>query len=79
MTNAGIRRTVYVLLGLLIFGVLAVTGTRYQRDIRAARERVSAGSRIAQTPCGPIEYAETSGGPPVLVVHGSGEIGRAHV
>ncbi|MEO7245329.1 MAG: alpha/beta hydrolase [Rubrivivax sp.] len=72
MTNEGLRRTVYVLLGLLAVALLAMTSTRYQRDIRAARERVSAGSRIAQTPCGPIEYAETGDGPPVLVVHGAG-------
>jgi 2-hydroxy-6-oxonona-2,4-dienedioate hydrolase len=44
----------------------------YQRDIRAARDRVSSGSRIAETPCGPIEYAVAGDGPPLLVVHGAG-------
>ena len=44
----------------------------YQRDIGKARERVSMGSAVAQTRCGPIEYAERGKGQPVLVVHGAG-------
>jgi pimeloyl-ACP methyl ester carboxylesterase len=44
----------------------------YRRDIRRARERISAGSRIVETPCGPVEYAFVGDGPPVLVVHGAG-------
>ena len=54
-------------------GALALySSLRYRRAIRAARARVSEGSRIVGTPCGPIEYAETGAGPPVLVVHGAG-------
>ena len=33
---------------------------------------MSSGSKIAQTSCGPIEYAVAGDGPPVLVVHGAG-------
>lgn len=44
----------------------------YRRDIGAARRRVSIGSAVADTRCGPIEYAERGKGPPVLVVHGAG-------
>lgn len=44
----------------------------YRQDIRAARERVAAGSNIAQTPRGPIEYAVRGEGPPILMVHGAG-------
>ena len=44
----------------------------YQRDIQQARHRVSSGSQIAETTCGPIEYAVTGDGPLVLVVHGAG-------
>jgi len=44
----------------------------YQRDIQQARHRVSSGSQIAETACGPIEYAVTGDGPLVLVVHGAG-------
>ena len=44
----------------------------YRHDIARAHERIGSGSRIAQTPCGPIEYAIAGDGPPVLVVHGAG-------
>src|SRR3954470_21793656 len=44
----------------------------YGRDIAAARERVASGSQIAQTPCGPIEYASLGSGPALLIVHGAG-------
>jgi pimeloyl-ACP methyl ester carboxylesterase len=59
-----------VLLGLAGLAVFAYVS--YARDIRPARERVAMGSRVAQTPCGPIEYAVIGEGPPVLVVHGAG-------
>lgn len=45
---------------------------RYADDIDRARRRVAAGSEIARTPCGVIEYAVAGSGPPVLMVHGSG-------
>ncbi|MDD4856134.1 MAG: alpha/beta hydrolase [Sulfuricurvum sp.] len=51
---------------------MALVFARYQRDIHQARKRISVGSQIAQTPCGPIEYAVAGDGPPVLVVHGAG-------
>ena len=44
----------------------------YERDIGAARRRVAAGSEVAMTKCGPIEYAERGRGRPVLLVHGAG-------
>jgi pimeloyl-ACP methyl ester carboxylesterase len=53
-------------------GFSALAWFKYRRDIQRARERISAGSRIAETPCGPIEYAQAGDGPPVLVVHGAG-------
>ena len=43
----------------------------YGRDLEAARQRVDSGSRIADTPCGPIEYAIRGEGQPLLVVHGA--------
>lgn len=72
MAKAGILRPVAVLAGLLLAGLATLTYTGYQRDIREARQRIATGSRIAQTACGPIEYAETGAGAPVLVVHGAG-------
>ncbi len=56
---------------LLLIGA-AVIYIRYAHDIRAARARVTSGSQIVNTPCGPIEYAVAGEGPPVLVVHGAG-------
>lgn len=44
----------------------------YRRDARRAYDRVSTGSQIAETRCGPIEYAVAGEGPAVLVVHGAG-------
>ena len=68
-----------VKMGWLILGAVSVllvlgagqVGTRYLRDIRAARERVqNLGSRVIETDCGPIEYAAFGEGYPVLVIHG---------
>ena len=58
--------------GLLLAGLTGVVYTGYHRDITHARERVSTGSQVAPTACGPIEYAATGAGKPVLVVHGAG-------
>src|SRR5215471_3626313 len=52
--------------------LLGVAWTRYRREIRRQRLRASTGSQIAETPAGPIEYAEAGKGQPVLVVHGAG-------
>jgi pimeloyl-ACP methyl ester carboxylesterase len=44
---------------------------RYQADLARARQRLAAaGGRVAQTACGPIEYATAGAGIPVLEVHG---------
>lgn len=58
-------------------GTLAVFGgylarSAYKRDIAAARARVSAGSCLADTPRGPVEYALAGEGAPVLMIHGAG-------
>jgi 2-hydroxy-6-oxonona-2,4-dienedioate hydrolase len=55
---------------LLAVGALATTVT-YRRDLATARARVSSGL-VAETACGPIEYAVRGTGPTVLVVHGAG-------
>jgi pimeloyl-ACP methyl ester carboxylesterase len=57
---------------LVAAGLFALIYASYRRDIGEARERASTGSQIAQTRCGPIEYAAVGEGPPVLVVHGAG-------
>jgi pimeloyl-ACP methyl ester carboxylesterase len=60
---------------LVLAAVTAATvlvGLGYRRDMGEARARVASGSRMASTPCGPIEYADVGSGAPVLLVHGAG-------
>lgn len=72
MSGARSRYVVWSLAGLAVLGIAWFIYATYQRDIRAARERVAMGSHMAQTRCGPIEYAVVGEGPPVLIVHGAG-------
>jgi pimeloyl-ACP methyl ester carboxylesterase len=69
------RRTSGIL-SLVALGIVTAFSARvlprYRRDIRQARRLLSTRSRIAETRCGPIEYAVIGEGPPVLVVHGAG-------
>jgi 2-hydroxy-6-oxonona-2,4-dienedioate hydrolase len=59
-------------LALLGAGMAGAIGyVAYRRVLDAARERIRAGTVVA-TACGPIEYAATGEGRPVLVVHGAG-------
>lgn len=62
--------------GLTTVGLAMASGTfvglRYGQDMQAARARLAAGSRTIETACGMIEYGESGGGKPVLVVHGAG-------
>ncbi|MBN1239199.1 MAG: alpha/beta hydrolase [Gammaproteobacteria bacterium] len=57
---------------VLLAAAAALTHALYRRDIQSARERISTGSRIADTRCGPIEFAVAGDGLPLLVVHGAG-------
>jgi len=52
--------------------VLIWIAALYRRDLGEARRRVSTGSVVVPTRCGPIEYADRGKGRPVLVVHGAG-------
>jgi 2-hydroxy-6-oxonona-2,4-dienedioate hydrolase len=69
MPRVRVSRAVSILVGLLVVGLAY---TSYERDIHQARQRVSTGSQMVQTPCGQIEYALAGDGRPVLVVHGAG-------
>src|SRR5262245_20535811 len=65
------KRSLIWVLAAIAVGVIWIA-VAYQRDIGAARRRVSTGSTVVETRCGPIEYAERGKGPPVLAVHGAG-------
>lgn len=77
------KRAALIMTGLLVAAVLLLTGFRFQRDIEAAGARIAVGSRVVDTPCGAIEYADAGSGPPLLMIHGAGggfdqglEVGR---
>ncbi|HKP52064.1 MAG TPA: alpha/beta hydrolase [Chloroflexia bacterium] len=54
---------------LILGTALYLHYSAYMRDLKA---RLRAGSRIAQTTFGPIEYASIGDGPAVLILHGIG-------
>jgi len=72
VTHSGASWGVAIAIGLFVGGLAAWTYTTYHRDIEQARARVASGSRIAETACGPIEYAISGNGPPLLAIHGAG-------
>jgi len=63
-------------LGIAVLAIVAAIATvgygLYRRDLKAAQARLAGASEVVTTPCGPIEYATTGTGPPVLFVHGAG-------
>jgi pimeloyl-ACP methyl ester carboxylesterase len=65
-------RTTLIVAACAVVGLTAVSYARYRPNLDRARARISTGSRIVETPCGRIEYAEQGAGPPVVVVHGAG-------
>jgi len=76
MKSSVAKRTFSLALLAAVPASLAVAGAlvyrRYRRDIRAARARISSGSKLENTPSGLIEYADVGTGAPVFVIHGAG-------
>lgn len=66
------KRMILLVALAVIAAVLGAVSYFYQHDIALANARVASGSQLAQTPCGPIEYAEAGAGSPLLVLHGAG-------
>jgi pimeloyl-ACP methyl ester carboxylesterase len=60
--------TILVVIGMLV----AASYPAYRTAMSDIRAEVLAGSDIIETATGPIEYADTGTGSPVLVVHGNG-------
>jgi pimeloyl-ACP methyl ester carboxylesterase len=67
-----IRRAIAILALLGVVGLIGLTGLRYHSDIRAARNRIASGSKVVDTPCGLIEYADQGTGPVIFAIHGAG-------
>jgi pimeloyl-ACP methyl ester carboxylesterase len=63
-----------ILASVFILAVVlaALVWFSYHHDIRAAQVRISSGSKVINTPCGLIEYADVGTGPAILVIHGAG-------
>lgn len=70
MKSAKSKRFTIGALVLSALGLSVAVGL-FERDMRVARARIASGT-IAETECGPIEYASVGTGPPVLIVHGAG-------
>lgn len=60
------------LLLLALAGLALWLAAAFKDELAEQRLRVTQGSRLVATPCGPVEVAEAGQGPPLLVVHGSG-------
>src|SRR5687767_1648388 len=68
-----IRKALLCTLVVAAVAIAAMIYRQYDADASAARSRlIQSNSKIAQTACGPIEYAVAGRGPTTLVVHGSG-------
>lgn len=58
--------------GTLLILALGLIYVPYRFDLSTARRELLAGSQIAHTACGPVEYTVAGSGPAVLVIHGAG-------
>jgi pimeloyl-ACP methyl ester carboxylesterase len=67
-----LRRVVLLVVTVVFAAVVVPTWAFYRRAVGRAYDRISRQSQIAQTRCGPLEYAVAGEGPPVLVIHGAG-------
>ncbi|MFA5940931.1 MAG: alpha/beta hydrolase [Sinimarinibacterium sp.] len=65
-------RAALLLLGVLLTIAFIGAWRAYSRDIAVAQARLDAGSKLIETPCGPIEYAAVGAGAPLLMIHGAG-------
>jgi pimeloyl-ACP methyl ester carboxylesterase len=65
------KKIATIIAAVAVLSVAAVV-LAYQMEIRPIRARILAGSSIAETAAGKIEYAVAGTGPPLLSIHGAG-------
>src|SRR5215471_12817558 len=70
MTRNRLSRILIAIVGVLLLALAARVYWQYSHDIHAARDRISSGSQVINTRCGPIEFAVAGNGPALLVIHG---------
>jgi hypothetical protein len=63
---------IVVILVCVAFVLITLTYPSYNREMCAARHRLSGGSGILKTDHGDIEYSLKGEGTPVLLLHGAG-------
>ncbi|MBM3787447.1 MAG: alpha/beta hydrolase [Acidobacteria bacterium] len=66
------KRALSLSIALAGAATAALTYRAFRRDLDRARKRISSGSEVVHTSCGPIEYASVGVGFPLLVIHGAG-------
>ena len=71
-TEQGHFKKTAVAVCVVLAAAAAWASVQYRSEISRQWKRVSTDSQIAETPCGPIEYAIAGSGTPLLVVHGAG-------
>lgn len=57
---------------IIVLLLAALVYSSYRHDMDEARIRSSSGSKIVNTPCGVIEYADVGTGRAILAIHGAG-------
>jgi pimeloyl-ACP methyl ester carboxylesterase len=57
---------------MLAVGLATFVWFSYRHDLEMARIHSASGSKIVNTPCGTIEYADVGTGPAILAIHGAG-------
>jgi 2-hydroxy-6-oxonona-2,4-dienedioate hydrolase len=72
ITKRGHLKKTAIAVCVVLGAAIAWVYVQYRTDITQQWNRVSTNSQIAETPCGPIEYATAGSGLPLLVVHGAG-------
>jgi 2-hydroxy-6-oxonona-2,4-dienedioate hydrolase len=66
------RSLLWLAAGLSAGTLTAALYKRYHSDLATYQGRLLAGSQVAMTAAGPIEYADQGQGPAVLIIHGAG-------
>lgn len=67
-----VRRVVAIVAAVVAIGGIVTVSLAFRRDLAEARAATIGRSQIVDSPWGPIEYADTGAGQPVLFIHGSG-------
>jgi pimeloyl-ACP methyl ester carboxylesterase len=71
-SRAPTGRMAAIAVAAVVLVVAATVSLAFRRDLAEARAATVGRSEVVDSPWGPIEYADTGEGPPILFIHGSG-------